>query len=455
LEQKLRADIRSNLAHWTKFALRNQFMHPAQHHIVMLNALERLSRGDTRRLMLLLPPGTAKSTYASLLFPAWWMARHPASAVIGASHTAGLANHFCSKVLRLLIEHGTRLGVALAKEGRAPGQFRLKSGGEYFGIGVRGAVTGRRADLALVDDPIACFREAESRRSRDQLWNWFRAELMTRLKPNARLAVIMNRWHWDDLAGRLMDQEPWEVLRLPAIAEPNDALRRAPGEALWPEWEDCAAISKKRIGVGEYSFAAMFQQSPMMDTCRLFKTDCLKVTNDEPRGISVRGWDLAAIGDTSRDPDWTAGVKLVRQDDGNFAIADVRRVRLDAHKLPAFIRSVAQEDGTEVVIGLARDPGQAGVYQAAMLTRALDGFRVTVGPETGTKYLRAGPIASQISEGNVQIHRADWNSDFVEELALFPDGPKDDQVDALSRAFTVLTNMPQPAHFRHTQFFAR
>jgi predicted phage terminase large subunit-like protein len=427
--------------------LEDQDHAPAAHHLAMMAALEAVADGRTPRLMLLLPPGSAKSTYASELFPAWWLARHPRGAVIAASHTASLAEHFGRRVRRLLTAHGARLDLTLRADAHAASRFATECGGEYFAIGVRGAVTGRRADLALIDDPIASFADAASRAGRDHLWDWYRTELLTRLKPNAAVVVVMTRWHRDDLAGRLLEQPGWTVLRLPALAEEGDPLGRDAGDALWPGWEDRAALLAKREAVGEPSFAAMYQQAPMPEAGTLFGVDKLTLVDTPPLGPAVRGWDLASGTDPSRDPDWTVGVLLARDGDKRFVVDDVRRARVGPEALDAFVLEVAQRDGTDVAISLPRDPGQASAYQIMSLIHTLAGFRVRATAETGPKPLRAGGIASQVCIGNVQLRRAPWNRDFIEELAMFPNGRKDDQVDALSRAFAMLAPAGAPARF--------
>ena len=264
-EQSLRQAIRTSLPAWATFALSSTGQVPARHHLIMMDALERVSRGETTRLMLLLPPGSAKSTYASRLFPAWWLAQHPESAIITACHTARLAEHFGRGVRGLLDEHAKRLGVRLRGDSRAAGRFTTERGGEYFGIGIHGAVTGRRADLALIDDPVASFAEAESFSAREHLWDWFRSELVTRLKPRGRIILVMTRWHCDDIAGRLIERGEWTVLRLPALADKDDLLTREPGAALWPEWESREALQAKRSLIGERHFNALYQQAPLRD----------------------------------------------------------------------------------------------------------------------------------------------------------------------------------------------
>ena len=451
-EQSLRRAIRSSLSAWATFALSPTGQAPARHHLLMMDALERVSRGETTRLMLLLPPGSAKSTYASRLFPAWWLTQHPRSAIIAACHTARLAEDFGRGVKGLLDEHAHRLGIHLCADARAAGRFSTEQGGEYFGIGVHGAVTGRRADLALVDDPIRSFADAESFSAREHLWDWFRSELITRLKPCGRVVLIMTRWHSDDIAGRLIERGDWTVVRLPALADENDALAREPGAALWPEWEGVAALQAKRALVGEKHFSALFQQSPLRDGGQMFDARKLRLVDTVPAGTAVRAWDLAGTGDGSGDPDWTAAVKLVRDADGAVFVDDIVRFRGVPGEVAERIRMVATADGPQVAIGLPQDPGQAGKSQVMFLTQVLAGFNVSATPETGAKTVRAMPVAAQVSGGTVAIRRASWNAAFVDELSSFPHGRKDDQVDALSRAFAMLLVSRPAARFARLPF---
>jgi predicted phage terminase large subunit-like protein len=454
-EFQLRATIRCSLLAWTRFALAPKGQQPAEHHRLIITALEALTQGGTRQLMLLMPPGSAKSTYASLLFPVWWMACRPGSSVILASHTASLAAHFGRGVRALMNEHQARLQLEIRDDSRAAGRFATRQGGEFFAVGVNGAVTGRRADLALLDDPIASFLDAESLVARDRLWNWYRAEFITRLKPQAAVVVAMTRWHRDDLAGRLLQQGTWTTLQLPALAEVDDPMQRAPGAALWPEWEGRDALLAKQALLGDRSFAALFQQAPEAEAGKLFELGKLVFCDETPDGQTVRAWDLAGTANTSHDPDWTAGVKLVRTEAGGFVVDDVQRTRIATSELGALLRSVAELDGLGVTVALPRDPGQAGVYQTQMLTRALSGFHVVSSPETGTKEFRARGVASQFSNGNIALRRAEWNEAFRDELASFPHGRKDDQVDALSRAFMVLMSRAEPAHYSFISHLGR
>ena len=454
-ERRLRRRIRSNLESWSRFALEPAGQAPARHHLKLMEALDDVSSGKTRQLMVLLPPGAAKSTYASRLFPAWWLQRHPRSAVIAACHTARLAEHFGRGVRGLLEEHSTRLGLQVMADARAAGRFVTSQGGEFFGIGVHGAVTGRRADLALIDDPIRSFADAESFSAREHLWEWFRSELVTRMKPRGRMVLVMTRWHCDDLAGRLIEQGGWETLRLPALAESGDPLGREPGEALWPEWEDRAAIESKRALLGERHFAALFQQAPMREGGLVFDVRKMRMVDAVPEGVGVRAWDLAGTSDGSGDPDWTVGIRLVRDAAGLMFIDDVVRFRAVPGEVADRIRGTAAMDGMAVIVALPQDPGQAGKSQIMFLTQMLAGYRVLATPETGSKMTRAMPASAQISAGTLAMRRAGWNAVFLDELASFPQGRKDDQVDALARALSVVATQQGPARFAHLPFSTR
>jgi len=456
---RLRQRIRTCFADWARLALAAAGQAPAAHHLLLIEALEALTAGSVDRLMVLMPPGSAKSTYASVLFPAWWFVRHPASNVIAAAHTADLAAHFGRRTRNLMEEHAERLGYALAEDARAADNFRTSDGGTYYATGVHGHVVGRRADLVLIDDPVRSQAEADSRGMREHLWNWFRSDLTTRLKPGGRIVLVMTRWHEDDLGGRLLESgEAWRCLRLPALAEDDDPLGRAPGAALWPEWEDASALARKRAAVGERSWAALYQQRPRPLTGTLFKTVQIATLEAAPATIaaSVRAWDLAATGaEHAADPDWTVGLKLAREPGGRFVVLDVVRLRGGPHDVEAAITHTAQQDGRATPVALPQDPGQAGRAQVLYLTRRLAGFHVVASPESGAKQTRAMPVASQIDAGNLAIVRGAWNGALLEELRDFPHGRKDDQVDALSRAFAELTGGAAPARQLKVPLFQR
>ena len=443
--------IRADLRVWADHVLGADDLAPARHHRLLITRLQAVAEGTIDRLMVLMPPGSAKSTYCSVLFPVWWFARHPTSSIIAASHTADLATHFARQARTLVTEHTAALGYGLQDGERAASRWVTSTRGQYFATGVRGPIAGRRADLAIIDDPIRTLADAESPRQRAHLWDWFRSDLMTRLRPRGRVVIVMTRWHQDDLAGRLLDRnaEEWSLLRLPALAEADDPMGRAAGQALWPEWEDEAALLRKRHQVGERVWTALFQQSPRPLEGSVFKISEIAIIPPPPEtagGVIVRAWDLAATAaDGRNDPDYTVGLKLQRDAAGRLIVLDMVRQRTTALGVEQALLATAAADGHSVLISLPEDPGQAGRAQVLNYVRQLAGYRVNASPETGSKQIRAMPVSAQIEAGNLAIVRAAWNHDFIEELRDFPYGRKDDQVDALARGFSAIVGMTAPA----------
>jgi predicted phage terminase large subunit-like protein len=170
----------------------------------------------------------------------------------------------------------------------------------------------------------------------------------------------------------------------------------------------------------------------------------------------VRAWDLAATSKADdNDPDWTVGVKLHRDAGGRFVVLDVVRLRGTAWQVECTLVDTARLDGPDVLVSLPQDPGSAGKVVASSYVAQLAGFQVSVSPETGSKALRATPVAAQMEAGNIAIVRADWNSAFINELRDFPQGRKDDQVDALARAFARLAPTGIAARRLNVNFLAR
>lgn len=264
---------------------------PAAHHQVIINALERVERGEIKRLMILAPPGSAKSTYASVLFPAWFMGRHPKKDIICASQTQELADRFGRRARNLVASETHRMvfGTGLAKDQRAAGQWVTESGGEYFATGVQ-PFAGRRADGAITDDLIRGRKDADSATVRNSTWEWVLGDLRPRLKPSAWWVYITTRWHEDDPAGRILpekwnghsgwvtarDGERWYVLSLVAVVETqeeadHDPLGREVGEIIWPEWFTPEMLAQEKRSQGSRNWNALYQQKPKPDEGSILK----------------------------------------------------------------------------------------------------------------------------------------------------------------------------------------
>jgi hypothetical protein len=260
-ELSRRRACRCDLLAWCEHAAATRRQRPAAHHRLLIAKLAAVAERKIRRLMVFLPPGAGKSTYVSLYYPAWLFARHPGCKVIGASHTAELAEDFSGKIHGLVREHEKTLGYGLNSENR--GRWYTTTDGAYVAMGVGGALPGVRCDFGIIDDPIKGRQAADSEADRKRVWEWYLGDFERRLTPEATVVLMLTRWHEDDLAGRLLSAERarWEVLSLPAEAEEDDPLGRAPGEWLWgdddygyaaelPEIKsalDCSATIKVRV----------------------------------------------------------------------------------------------------------------------------------------------------------------------------------------------------------------
>ena len=424
-------------------------------HRLLIRELEMVARGRTPRLMFNLPPGSAKSTYASVLFPPWLFASRPGINFIGASNTDRMAQKFSRRVMSQVRQNAPLLGYGLASE--AAESWETTNGCTYRAAGVGAAIAGERADVVLIDDPVRTRQDAESATVRESQWDWFSSDLRSRLKPEASIVLVSTRWHEDDLAGRLLERQPglWRVVSVPAVAGPDDPLGRAEGEWLWdddPSYPYGAELRKlhaehEKAG-STRDWSSLYMQTPRPSGGGLFKAAQVAVLDAAPADCAsaVRAWDLASVRATGTgNPDWTAGVKLARRADGRFVVLDVVRFRGDPAEVEAAIVNTAAQDGRLVRVGLPQDPGQAGRAQVQYLTGKLVGFAVESSPETGAKDLRAAPVVAQANVGNLAVVRAPWNAPFLDELAAFPNGSKDDQVDALSRAFGMLSGPAVPS----------
>ena len=463
MEEQRRRTIRKSLNRFACDVLAPLGQTPAPHHQLLIRELEAVMRGETPRLMVNMPPGSAKSTYGSVIFPAWAMAQRPGIDIIGASNTAQLAEGFSRRVMLTARDHADVLGYRLTRE--TAQDWETTNRGCYRAAGIGGAIAGRRADLALIDDPTRTRADAESETVRESQWAWFTGDLRTRLKPGAAIVVIMTRWHEDDLGGRLLARQPglWRVVSLPAEAGENDLLGRAPGDMLWSDGSYGYGAELARIRA-EYEAAgamrdwwALYQQSPRAGEGSLFKTAMVSILPAAPAGgVTCRAWDLAATAQTgTRDPDWTVGVKMRRTPEGRYIVLDVVRMRGGPEEVEAAISNTAMQDGCGVQISIPQDPGQAGKSQVLYLTRRLAGYNVHSSPETGDKSERAMPFASQMNVGNVSLVQGGWNRVYLEELAGFPSISKDDQVDASSRAFAALVAPAAPSRMVNFPFMGR
>jgi predicted phage terminase large subunit-like protein len=438
-----RLTVRRSLTEWCRYC----GFEPAAHHKLLISKLEAVARGDIDRLMVFMPPGSAKSTYASVLFPPYMLAQDPKLTIIAASHTVELAERFGRRVRNLVVEHGNVLGFGLSDDSQAAGRWDTNRGGEYFAAGVRGPITGRRADLALIDDPVKSREEADSDIIRERVKDWWRNDLYTRLKPGGKCVVIQTRWHEDDLSGWLLEEQArggdkWEVLSLPAVAEESDPLGRAIGDPLWPEWQNGAALVRVRDAVGPRTWSALYQQRPQPDEGTYFQRGWFKrfslqqlprslhlygssdyaVTEDGGDFTVLRVWGVDPAGDIWCLGGWrgqaTADVWIERQVD-----------LIAQHKPLAWF-------GEGGVIAKTIEP----MLRRRLVERGL-GARLEWLPSIHDKPTRARGFQARAAMGKVHILDGIEGDLILDEYLRFPAGKHDDEVDCGSLVGRALDEM--------------
>ena len=408
---------------------------PGRHHLLLIDKLEAVERGEIERLMVCMPPGSAKSTYTSVEFPAWFMGRNPSMSVIAASHTQELAERFGRRVRNIVAseEFDRVFGLGVADDSSSAGRWDTSRGGEYFAAGVGGSITGRRADLGIIDDPVKSREDADSDRNRQKAWDWYVNDFLTRLKPGARQIVVMTRWHEDDLGGRILDRERnrWEVIELAMEALPGDPLGRKPGERLWPEWFTDEMVSVAKMDVRAWN--ALYQQQPAAEDGDYFRRDWLELEYESlPSGLRFYGASDYAVTDGAGD--YTEHGVFGVDSTGSLYVVD-------------WWRSQASSD---VWIDRKCDliqqyQPQAWFGEAGPIRRAVEPFmrkrmiergamcRVEWLPSINDKPTRARSFQAMCSMAKVLWPKhATWKADVIGQLLRFPAGKHDDSVDVCS-----------------------
>ena len=420
---------------------------PAAHHRLIIDHLEAVERGECRKLMIYMPPGSAKSTYASVLFPAWYLGRHPARSVIASSHTEELADRFGRRVRNLADTEAHRnvFGTGVAADRKSVGEWETEAGGEYFAIGIGGAISGRRADLGIIDDPVRGREDADSERARETAWQWYVNDFLPRLKPGASQILIMTRWHENDLGGRLLEREAeaWRIIELPMEALPDDLLGRKPGERLWPEWFSEQMVAEAKQDVRAWN--SLYQQNPAPDEGTYFHAAWFGSYRNLPAQMTIYGASDYAV--TAAGGDFTEHGIFGRGPNGDLYVLD-------------WWRNQTSPDvwiDRQLDLVLRHRPacwfGESGVIQKAVAPYLRDRMaergvwvRIEWLPSTVDKQARCRPFQALASMGKVLFPiEAAWKAEIVGQLLRFPAGKHDDGVDVCSLIGRGLEMMPAPS----------
>lgn len=374
--------------------------------------------------MIFMPPRHGKSELASRRWPAWCLGRKPRRQIIAASYNSDLASDFGRDVRNIVGSaefEAVFAGVSLRPDSKAANRLNTNHGGSYIAAGVGTAVTGRGADIALIDDPFKDRAEADSEVTRKAVWAWYQSTLYTRLMPKGAVVVIQTRWHEDDLAGRLLNSkgDNWHVVELPALDNS--------GQALWPEWYPVEALERIKANIGPREWSALYQQKPQPDEGTYFQRGWLKEWAKRPDSLHIYGTSDYAV--TEDGGDYTVHRVWGVDPAGDLYRLDGWRAQTTADKwIDAKLDLIARWKPLAWF-------GEAGVIQKAvepMLKRRMQERRVFCRlewmPSISDKPTRARGFQARAAMGKVWFEPgAD-----VSEFLAFPTGKHDDDVDTAS-----------------------
>lgn len=419
-----------------------------RHQLHWLDCLQQVEDGTIRRLLGLMPPGSAKSTYTSVVFPTHVMGRFPDSLVIVVNYGADLPRKWGRKARSIVRQRQYRriFDAALSAESHAADQWALDNGSEFLGAGILSGITGHRADGIVWDDLIKGREQAESVIIRNKTWDAYFDDLLTRKKPNAWEVGVTTRWHEDDPAGRILpanysgesglirgrDGNDWYVVCIPAEAErADDILGRQIGERIWPEWFPADHFQPFKMNARTWS--ALYQQRPAPEEGGYFKAEWLRPYDSPPDRATLRVYGASDYAVTSDGGDYTVHVVVGLDPEGKPWLLDLWRSQADsAVWIDALCDLILQWKPIE----WAEEGGQIrGAIGPFIDRRARERnaycYRRQF-PSRGDKAVRAQAIRGLMAMRGLYVPMsASWYADLRSELLGFPAGKHDDQVDAL------------------------
>lgn len=415
-----------------------------RHHAKMAAAFERVARGECKRLIINMPPRHTKSEFASYLLPAWFLGKFPHKKVIQTSHTAELAVGFGRKVRNLVDQENYREifpELALQSDSKAAGRWNTNKGGDYFAIGVGGAVTGKGADLLIIDDPHS---EQEAALAEvnpdiyDKTYEWYTSGPRQRLQPGGAIVIVMTRWSQRDLTAQVLKSaaqrggEEWEVIEFPAIL-PS-------GNPLWPQFwppEELAALKEE---LPNSKWMAQYQQQPTSESSAIVKREWWRTWEKEsPPACEfiLMSWDTAF--EKTQRADFSAlttwGVFYQAGEDGaqqaNIILLNAYRERMEFPRLKQVAIEQYKEWEPDAVIIEKKASGAPLIYELRAMGIPVQDFTPTKGND---KIARLNGVSDLFASGMVWVPNRSWAEEVVDEVASFPAGEHDDYVDSTSMA---------------------
>lgn len=408
-----------------------EYVWDRMHQVYIRKQLQRIERGEINKLILELPPRHGKSEMVTVRWPIYRMVQDPTTRVIVGAYNQTLATKFTRKSKRIAADF-----LNIATDRNAAHDWETINGGGMLAVGVGSGVTGHGAHLIMIDDPVKSREEAESRVYREKVWDWYRDDLYTRLEPGGAIVLTMTRWHTDDLVGRILkseDADQWEVVRVPALAEENDPLGRAIGEALWADRYDADKLAAIKKVLGVYSFEALYQQNPRPKEGKLFKEPTFYDKLPESYRI-IGGVDTAYTASTKANktavwiaamaPDKRCYILYVESWQKEYDYTVKRLAQLQAKYKCRF---AIESNGPQKVIV---DMIEKEKIRVDRVYPQLD------------KYARSQESAAAWNRGDILLPREGaWVDDYIRVMTDFTgvDDPEDDEVDATNNAYNRYT----------------
>ena len=420
-----------------------------KHHRVIAASLEAVERGDIKRLIITMPPRHGKSELASKRFPAWFMGRNPYKSMILASYNEELAKEFGRKVREIMdhVAYKQIFPAALFAGGSAAAdRISIKDGGIAVFTGAGGSITGRGADLLLIDDPVKNQEDANSASFREKQWDWFNSTAMSRLHGDtAGVVLIQTRWHEDDLVGRLTDptnnfykkeeSKRWKILNLPAIAGDDDPMDRKPGEALWPEKYSLNFLEQTKVRDPRI-FSALYQCAPAPPEGIFFLRKW--ITTYQPGELPPNLQHYCASDHavaTKQNNDKSCLIPFGVDESGDiWILPGVVWGRFPSDKAVEYMISMIQ---TYRPLTWYAEKGHIsksiGPFLKTRMEETEAYCHVSEVQPTSDKESRAQSIRGRVSMKKVHFPGfVPWWADALDEMLKFPAGSRDDFVDTLS-----------------------
>ena len=417
------------------------FIH-GQHHALMAKKFEEIAEGKIKRLIINMPPRHTKSEFASYLLPAWYLGKFPNRKIIQCSNTSELAVGFGRKVRNLV--DGDVYGkvfpnVSLRHDSKAAGRWATNANGDYFAIGVGGTVTGKGADLLIIDDPHSEQEAALASGNPevyDKVFEWYESGPRQRLQPGGAIVIVMTRWGKRDLTGRVLqsmvekDGDEWEIISLPAIKK-NE-------KPLWPEFWSFEELEKLRNVLPISKWSAQYQQNPTSEEGAIVKREWWQIWDKErppPCKFIIQSWDTAFTknerSDYSACTTWGVFDMNENPDDVHIILLDALKERLEFPELKQRALQMYHEFSPDAFIVEAKASGAPLIYELRSMGIPVQEFTPVRGND---KITRINAVADLFASGKIWCPPTRWAEEVMEEMAAFPNSDHDDLVDSTTQA---------------------